>query len=249
MKSRHRGIVAVGLSLLSLSTALVAPQHGAHNHQAAHRMLMSPRMQLTTGTKMDADALQRAKISGRRAAVFFVPDTTSAGSVEELASITASAENFEALCCDVLVAVQPGAAISGEGSLRVFADEPFELKGAKTTLRRAFGVPTVQTARGPETARLTYVIDIAGVVRGVFADEKAYTAHAAYALEALREMESAPETEDELEFQQRSVETADGQRVALRPSAVGRMRERQAREKAEREAARAAGKPPSWWPF
>ena len=95
------------------------------------------------------------------------------------------------------------------------------------------------------------MLDAAGVVRGAFAQETAAAQHGAFALETLREVYAAPPTEAELEFEARSVVAEDGQRIPKRPSAVGRMRERQAKEKAEREAARAqgGGSSPSWWPF
>ena len=236
------------LAALALAVGFATPNCGLVS-PASQLLRSHVGMQLSEGTKMENDCLLRAKISGKRTAIFFLPDATSAGSVDELGAISASAKDFEALDCQLLLAVQPGSSLA-EWALPLVVDDPFDFQGSKQTLRRQFGVPQLQTSRGPMAARVTYVLDVAGVIRGVFASETDCAAHAAFALDALREMQAAPETEAEKEFNERSVVTGDGQRVALRPSAVGRMREKEAKARAEREAARSAGgKSAGWWPF
>lgn len=72
--------------------------------------------------------------------------------------------------------------------------------------------------------------------------------HSEFALEKLREVEAAPETEAEIEFRTRAVPTKDGKAMAVpRLSAVGRMRERMDKEKADRDAG--LSNKPGWWPW
>jgi len=198
------------------------------------------RMQLALGSKLKNECLQRLEVAGSRAVIFVIPDDES--SVQEIESFSSIKDELRAMECAV-VCVRPlaGATERREEGISFRADEPFILAGRKTTVRRELNVPILTTPRGLEPKRLTFVLDIAGVVRGVFENEEECTSQANFALECCRGMEAAPDTEMEIEFKKRAVITSDGQRVALRPSAVGRMRERQAQEKAAREAAGQVG--------
>ena len=188
-----------------------------------------PVMQLSENFQVSSDLRERLKISGSRAVIAFIP--ADADSADELDGFAR-----EALGCPVL-AVRPvdgadGGSDAKFAPLAFVADEVFD----RTTLRREFAVPIRQTATGAKPARVTYVLDVAGVVRGVFVDDAAQGSHAEFARATLAAMDAAPDTEAEVEFMARSVEAADGQLVVKRPSAVGRMRERMAAEQAERDA-------------
>jgi len=180
--------------------------------------------------------------------VVFIFDDEDSGCREEIESFRGRADDFASLGCKV-VAVRPpeGASSSEAGLPALVSDAPFEIAGRKTTVRRQFDVSTVMGLKGSLPARSTFVIDIAGIVRGVFTEERDPSAHAAFALEKLGEIESGPETEAEAEFREKAVLTEDGKAMAIRrKSAVGRMREKQEKERAARAA---AGGAPDWWPF
>ena len=235
-------------ALLATSSAFVLPSRRITLPSRGHVS-----MELPVGEKLALECVKRLDISGRRAAVFFIFDDADASCKEEIEGFQASAAQFAASNC-AIIGVRPpaGAADASEaayGAVRFVADAPYDVPGSltKMTIRRELDVSINQGLRGALPARATFVVDVAGVVQGAFIDEKDGSTHAAFALETLRAM--GQETEAEMAFKKAAVLTTEGVLTVKRPSAVGRMREKQAREAAERAARKAEGGTPGWWPF
>ena len=210
-------------------------------------------MELPVGEKLNSECIKRLDISGRRAVVFFIFDDEDASCKEEIEGFQGSAEQFSAFKC-AIIGVRPpaGAAAASEAAyapVSFVADEPYDVPGSlnKMTIRKEFDVKINQGLRGALPARATFVVDVAGVVQGVFIDEKDGSTHAPFALAQLGAM--GQETEAERTFKEAAVLSKDGVLQVMRPSAVGRMREKQAKEAAERAARKAESGTPAWWPF
>lgn len=197
------------------------------------------RLTLPLGARLPAETALKLGVSGRRAAVFFFNADEDSADVDLLQAAEEAVSKFAALGCDAIAVPQPS---SGSGSQRfpsltIVADTPFQADGKSTTLVKEFLVQPYATIAGPVPGRESFLIDGAGYVRGALVEQKDGAAHVAMALQGLTELEATPEVLLlEHQFKERAQVADDGVQLQRpsRPSAVGRMREKQAKEAAER---------------
>ena len=197
-------------------------------------------MSIPLGTKLPRDCVSQLSIAGQRAAIFFFD--ASAGE-EDVAMLTGvEGANLESYTCVAIAVPQGGGseAVGGRfSSLKLLGlDDAFAVDGESTTLAREFAVQPYTTFQGPVPGRESYVVDAAGIVRGVHVEQKDGASHAAAALQSLAALEANSDAvAAEAEFKAQATVTADGKVTApVKLSAVGRMREKQANEAAARGA-------------
>lgn len=221
----------------------VASAFAVHNTASAPRLPSSCRvtMALPLGARLSEEAVKEMGISGRRAAIFFVNSESEDEAM--LAAAVGQTSSFETFEC-MTIAVPQGKDVGvKQPTLTMLPCDPqFVQDGKTTSLTQQFAVQPYVTMQGPAPGRESFVIDSAGYVRGSHVDQKDGASHVAAALQSLAKLETSPKMLDvEKAFKDEALVTEDGDtQRPTRLSAVGRLREEEARARAAR------GDKPGW---